>query len=135
MRNRRPAARNRANSTSLPKDFAAALENAPTRACAARPRSLSGTAKVWDPARQRRRTHCGKVAPMAPDTSPASLPEPALGAEPGLRILEALAFDDVLIVPGYSQVLPAETDTSTHLTRSIALRIPLISAAMDTVSE
>jgi IMP dehydrogenase len=72
---------------------------------------------------------------MAPDTSHVNLPEPVLGAEPGLRILEALAFDDVLIVPGYSQVLPAETDTSTRLTRSIPLRIPLISAAMDTVSE
>ncbi len=52
-----------------------------------------------------------------------------------LRIEEALAFDDVLMVPGYSQVLPSATDTRTRLTREIALNIPLISAAMDTVTE
>jgi len=72
---------------------------------------------------------------MAPDTSPFNLPEPALGADTTQHILEALAFDDVLIMPAYSQVLPAETDTATRLTRGIPLRIPLISAAMDTVTE
>ena len=51
------------------------------------------------------------------------------------RIAEALAFDDVLLVPGYSQVLPSATDTRTRLTRTIPLNIPIISAAMDTVSE
>ncbi len=51
------------------------------------------------------------------------------------RIREALAFDDVLVVPGYSQVLPNATDTRTRLTRRISLNIPLISAAMDTVTE
>ena len=51
------------------------------------------------------------------------------------RIEEALAFDDVLLVPGYSQVLPSATDTRTRLTRTIPLNIPIISAAMDTVSE
>ncbi len=51
------------------------------------------------------------------------------------RIAEALAFDDVLLVPGYSQVQPTLVDTSTRLTRSIRLNIPLISAAMDTVTE
>ena len=51
------------------------------------------------------------------------------------QILEAYAFDDVLLVPGYSQVLPSTTDTSTRLTRGISLRIPIISAAMDTVTE
>ncbi len=51
------------------------------------------------------------------------------------RIREALAFDDVLLVPGYSQVLPAAADTRTRLTRRIRLNIPLISAAMDTVTE
>lgn len=48
---------------------------------------------------------------------------------------EALTFDDVLLVPQYSEVLPAETDVSTRLTRKIKLNIPLISAAMDTVTE
>ena len=51
------------------------------------------------------------------------------------RIAEALAFDDVLLVPGYSQILPAAADTRTRLTRGISLNIPLVSAAMDTVTE
>jgi len=47
----------------------------------------------------------------------------------------ALAFDDVLLAPAYSTVLPSETDISTRLTRSIALNLPIVSAAMDTVTE
>ncbi|HER25612.1 MAG TPA: IMP dehydrogenase [Rhodospirillales bacterium] len=52
-----------------------------------------------------------------------------------MNIPEALTFDDVLLVPAKSDVLPAETNTKTRLTRSIELGIPLISAAMDTVTE
>ena len=53
-----------------------------------------------------------------------------------LRIAqEALTFDDVLLLPAYSQVLPSEVDLRTRLTRDIALSIPLMSAAMDTVTE
>lgn len=48
---------------------------------------------------------------------------------------EALTFDDVLLVPGYSQVLPDQTDISAQLTPQIRLNIPLLSAAMDTVTE
>jgi IMP dehydrogenase len=48
---------------------------------------------------------------------------------------EALTFDDVLLQPGYSEVLPREVDLSTDLTRSIKLSIPILSAAMDTVTE
>ncbi|HLA12411.1 MAG TPA: IMP dehydrogenase [Pyrinomonadaceae bacterium] len=48
---------------------------------------------------------------------------------------EGLTFDDVLLVPARSDVLPAETDTSTRFTRNIRLQIPLCSAAMDTVTE
>lgn len=48
---------------------------------------------------------------------------------------EALTFDDVLLVPGYSEVLPRDVSLSTHLTQSICLNIPLLSAAMDTVTE
>src|SRR5687768_17962850 len=48
---------------------------------------------------------------------------------------EGLTFDDVLLVPARSDVLPSETDTSTQFTRSIRLQIPLCSAAMDTVTE
>ena len=51
------------------------------------------------------------------------------------RVTEALTFDDVLLVPAYSQVLPASVDTGTRLTRGIRLNVPLISAAMDTVTE
>jgi len=51
------------------------------------------------------------------------------------RIAEALAFDDVLLVPSYSQVLPTAVATTTRLTRGISLNIPLVSAAMDTVTE
>lgn len=54
---------------------------------------------------------------------------------PPSRFAEALAFDDVLLVPGYSQVLPVETDTRTRFTREIPLNVPLVSAAMDTVTE
>ncbi|HYX41091.1 MAG TPA: IMP dehydrogenase, partial [Pyrinomonadaceae bacterium] len=50
-------------------------------------------------------------------------------------LIEGLTFDDVLLVPGRSDVLPNETDTSTQFTRDISLRIPLCSAAMDTVTE
>ena len=53
-----------------------------------------------------------------------------------LRIAqEALTFDDVLLLPAYSQVLPSQVDLRTRLTRGIALGIPLMSAAMDTVTE
>ncbi|MDH4056070.1 MAG: IMP dehydrogenase, partial [Gammaproteobacteria bacterium] len=48
---------------------------------------------------------------------------------------EALTFDDVLLQPGYSEVLPREVDLSTSLTHEIRLNIPLLSAAMDTVTE
>ena len=50
-------------------------------------------------------------------------------------IREALTFDDVLLVPGASEILPAQADTRTRLTKSVELGIPLISAAMDTVTE
>ncbi len=52
-----------------------------------------------------------------------------------MEIREALTFDDVLLVPAASSVLPSEADTSTFVTRSIALNIPLLSSAMDTVTE
>jgi IMP dehydrogenase len=48
---------------------------------------------------------------------------------------EALTFDDVLLLPAYSSVLPSEVDTRTCLTRKITLNIPIVSAAMDTVTE
>jgi IMP dehydrogenase len=55
--------------------------------------------------------------------------------EVGMQIQEALTFDDVLLKPAASSVLPGQTDTRTRLTRTIELNIPLMSAAMDTVTE
>ena len=52
-----------------------------------------------------------------------------------MQIREALTFDDVLLVPAASSVLPSEADVSTRVTRSIRLNIPLLSSAMDTVTE
>src|SRR5258706_10313573 len=50
-------------------------------------------------------------------------------------IRDALPFDDVLLVPGASEVLPGQVDTRTRLTKTVELGIPLVSAAMDTVTE
>ena len=52
-----------------------------------------------------------------------------------MEIREALTFDDVLLVPGASEVLPSEADTRTRVTKAISLNIPLLSSAMDTVTE
>ncbi|SHE30154.1 inosine-5'-monophosphate dehydrogenase [Litoreibacter ascidiaceicola] len=52
-----------------------------------------------------------------------------------MEIREALTFDDVLLVPGASNVLPSTADTRTFVTKSIAMNIPLLSSAMDTVTE
>ena len=48
---------------------------------------------------------------------------------------EALTFDDVLLLPAYSDVIPAQANTQTQFTRNIRLNIPIVSAAMDTVTE
>ena len=56
-------------------------------------------------------------------------------AETDLGIATALTFDDVLLVPQHSTVLPTQVDVSTRLTRNIRLNVPLVSAAMDTVTE
>ncbi len=50
-------------------------------------------------------------------------------------LFEALTYDDVLLVPAYSEVLPKDTSTKTKLSRNVELNIPLVSAAMDTVTE
>jgi len=51
------------------------------------------------------------------------------------NLVESLTFDDVLLFPAFSEVLPTETDTTTRLTRGISLNVPVVSAAMDTVTE
>ena len=52
-----------------------------------------------------------------------------------MEIRQALTFDDVMLVPAASEIMPGETDTRSRLTREIELGIPLVSAAMDTVTE
>ncbi|MBI5328237.1 MAG: IMP dehydrogenase [Deltaproteobacteria bacterium] len=54
---------------------------------------------------------------------------------PKKELKQGLAFDDVLLMPAFSEVLPRDVDTSAHLTNTIKLNIPLLSAAMDTVTE
>ena len=50
-------------------------------------------------------------------------------------IKEALTFDDVTLAPKYSEVLPSDVDTSIKITKNIKLKVPLLSSAMDTVTE
>ncbi|MCB2125305.1 MAG: IMP dehydrogenase, partial [Rhodobacteraceae bacterium] len=52
-----------------------------------------------------------------------------------MEIREALTFDDVLLVPAASNVLPSAADTSTFVTKQVRMNIPLLSSAMDTVTE
>src|SRR5262245_27590984 len=63
-------------------------------------------------------------------TAPVSTPELT-----DTTITTALTFDDVLLVPQHSKVKPSQVDVSTRLTRNIRLNVPILSAAMDTVTE
>ena len=63
------------------------------------------------------------------------MPNDAIALESMMEIREALTFDDVLLVPGASSVLPSTADTRTRVTQVIDLNIPLLSSAMDTVTE
>src|SRR6195952_2208325 len=55
--------------------------------------------------------------------------------DPAKFVAEGLTYDDVLLLPSYSEVLPRDVDTGTFLTKKIKLNIPILSAAMDTVTE
>ncbi len=69
--------------------------------------------------------------------APGAKIQPALEAEPEARVGSepALTFDDVLLLPGYSEVHPRDVETTTQITREITLNVPVVSAAMDTVTE
>jgi IMP dehydrogenase len=58
-----------------------------------------------------------------------------MALDPSKFVGESLTYDDVLLVPAYSEILPREADTSGYLTKNIRLNIPIVSAAMDTVTE
>ena len=80
-----------------------------------------------------RRVTIHGIGDAAPWDEGASQLEESAGAEKFVGL--GLTFDDVLLVPAASNVLPANVDTSTRVTRQISLAIPLLSAAMDTVTE
>ncbi|GGB83043.1 IMP dehydrogenase [Knoellia flava] len=89
-----------------------------------------------------RPTHLeAEPAPPAPAPTPSPSPSvtpPAEAAQPALPAPFAqlgLTYDDVLLQPGETDVIPSEVDTTSRLTREISLRVPLVSAAMDTVTE
>lgn len=71
-------------------------------------------------------------ATSTPATAATQLSAPSAQSK---ILYDAITFDDVLLLPRYSDVMPADADTSTRLTPNIALRIPLVSAPMDTVTE
>jgi IMP dehydrogenase len=58
-----------------------------------------------------------------------------MAAKNNANLREALTFDDVLIKPGLSELLPSEADIRSQITRSIPLNLPIIASAMDTVTE
>jgi IMP dehydrogenase len=58
-----------------------------------------------------------------------------MSLDPSKFLYDALTYDDVLLVPAYSEILPREADTTSQLTQNIKLNVPVISAAMDTVTE
>ncbi len=74
------------------------------------------------------------AAPVAPPSQPSGTPLVTWQSHPKI-VAEGVTFDDVLLIPRFSDVMPGDADTSTRLTRSITLNIPLISAPMDTVTE
>src|ERR687897_1694702 len=81
--------------------------------------------------------HLGTGDPLAPSSAPSPVVS-AASAEPAAPSPFAelgLTYDDVLLQPGETDVVPNDVDTTTRLTRGITIRVPLISAAMDTVTE
>ena len=79
-------------------------------------------------------THTIQPTEPLSDPSPAPTPDAPIGPASKV-VLDAITYDDVLLLPRASEVLPADADTSSSLTRGIRIRIPIVSAPMDTVTE
>ncbi|MCW5757665.1 MAG: IMP dehydrogenase [Phycisphaeraceae bacterium] len=76
------------------------------------------------------------IQPSAPQSDPSHAATPDAPIGPASKVvLDAITYDDVLLLPRASEVLPADADTSSSLTRGIRIRIPIVSAPMDTVTE
>src|SRR6266704_1971129 len=125
-----PPPRKRPSRRSAPQPGSAAM--IPARAAPGRStRSVTGLKRGAGPRRGRPRpTECGCSHPLPP--RPEGALEPMMLDGP---IPEALTFDDVLLLPARSEVVPGRVDVATQLTRNIRLNIPLVSAAMDTVTD
>src|SRR5688572_962895 len=76
-------------------------------------------------------------SPARPDSPDGAVPRNGTRPHGAARVREApaLTFDDVLLVPRHAQVHPKDVDTRSRFTRRISLNVPLIAAAMDTVTE
>src|SRR5439155_1419186 len=116
----------------------------PAAAGGGRTRSAGGHAafmsRTRDPRPATRARQAEQRVPARQSALPRGSPTATLGGLPERRMIDpkvplALTFDDVLLLPAESNVLPRQVDVSAQLTRNLRLKIPLVSAAMDTVTE